>query len=991
MATGWLRGTVKAVPSGDSLLIMGNAKTGIPPEKTITLSSLIAPKLARKDSKDEPFAWDSRESLRKKCVGKEVVFKVDYIVPSINREFGSVFMGETNIALSVVSEGWAKVRPQVGQSTDVSPYLTELLQLEEQAREQGLGLWNKTPGGSEASIRDIPPSAIGDASSFDAAKLLESNKGKLLPAIVEHVRDGSTVRVSLLPEFQYVQVFVAGIQAPSMGRRPTVEAQSVDSATKTSDGELKSMEDLSVPVGSLTTAQKLAASVTAASTSEIPPEPLAREAKHYTEIRVLHRDVRIMLEGVDKFNNLIGSLSYVNGDVAVDLALELVKEGLAKVVEWSANMLEEEEKRRLKNAELQAKKDRLRIWTNYVPPASNSTAIRDGNFTGKVIEVVSGDCVVVADDAVPFGSPLAERRVNFSSIRAPKMGNPKKDEKPAPFAREAKEYLRSRLVGQQVNVVMEYSRKVSPADALVSGAPSSVDTRVMDFGSIFLLSPPKNEPLEAPQTLPVAGQPQGVNVAEMVVARGYANVVRHRDFEERSSYYDALLAAESRAIKGKKGIHSSKEPPVMHINDLSLQGTTQKAKQFLPFLQRAKRLPAVVDYVLSGHRFKLLIPKETCAIAFSLSGVRCPARNEPYADEALSFMRQKILQRDVEIEVETVDRTGTFLGTLWESKVNVGIALLEAGLAKLQSTISADRLIDGHLLAQAEQRAKKQCLKVWESYVEGQEELETSTENGSKSKQEVLQVRVTEVLGGGRLYAQIVGDSRVSAIQQQLESLRLKDKPLPPGSFLPKKGDFVIAQYSADDTWNRALVVSAPRQPITAGKAEYEVFYLDYGNQEIIPLSKLRPLDVSVGAAVQGLAQLCSLAYIKVPELEEDFGVEAAELLSASTIGDKKIMMKVEDKDLSGGKVKGQGTGTRLVVTLVDVETTRSINATLVEAGLARIEKKGKWDTKEKQTALENLADFQETARKARLNIWQYGDVESDDEDESLGRKGGRR
>lgn len=42
--------------------------------------------------------------------------------------------------------------------------------------------------------------------------LLAANKGKPMEAIVEQVRDGSTVRVYLLPEFQFVQVFVAGIQ-----------------------------------------------------------------------------------------------------------------------------------------------------------------------------------------------------------------------------------------------------------------------------------------------------------------------------------------------------------------------------------------------------------------------------------------------------------------------------------------------------------------------------------------------------------------------------------------------------------------------------------------------------------------------------------------------------------------------------------------------------------------------------------------------------------
>lgn len=66
------------------------------------------------------------------------------------------------------------------------------------------------------------------------------------------------------------------------------------------------------------------------------------------------------------------------------------------------------------------------------------------------MEVVSGDCVIVADDSVPYGSPLAERRVNLSSIKCPKMGNPRRDEKPENYAREAKDFLRRRLIGQQV-------------------------------------------------------------------------------------------------------------------------------------------------------------------------------------------------------------------------------------------------------------------------------------------------------------------------------------------------------------------------------------------------------------------------------------------------------------------------------------------------------------------------------------------------------------
>ncbi|KAL5564736.1 hypothetical protein UlMin_027900 [Ulmus minor] len=976
-ATGWYRGRVKAVTSGDCLVITAVTanKPGPPPEKTITLSSLIAPRLARRGGVDEPFAWDSREFLRKLCIGKEVTFRVDYAVPSIGREFGSVFLGDKNVAMLVVSEGWAKVREQGQQKGEASPFLAELLRLEEQAKQEGLGRWSRVPGAAEKSIRDLPPSAIGDPSNLDAMGLLATNKGKPMQGIVEQVRDGSTVRVYLLPEFQFVQVFVAGIQAPSMGRRTAPDVIVETEVTSDETNGDASTE----PRAPLTSAQRVAAS--AAASVEVA-DPFAAEAKYFTETRVLNREVRIVLEGVDKFSNLIGSVYYPDGESAKDLALELIENGFAKYVEWSANMMEEEAKRRLKTAELQAKKTRLKIWTNYVPPATNSKAIHDQNFTGKVVEVVSGDCIIVADDAVPYGSPLAERRVNLSSIRCPKMGNPRRDEKPAPYAREAKEFLRTRLIGKQVNVQMEYSRKVS-LDGPTAGP--AADSRVMDFGSVFLSSPVKVEgdDASAPAAPTAGSQPAGVNIAELLVARGFGTVIRHRDFEERSNFYDALLAAESRAINGKKGIHSARDPPVMHITDL-LTASAKKAKDFLPFLQRGRKIPAVVEYVLSGHRFKLLIPKETCSIAFSFSGVRCPGREEPYSDEAIALMRRKIMQRDVEIEVETVDRTGTFLGSLWESKTNMAIALLENGLARFQASFGTDRIPDAHLLEQAEQSAKRQKLKIWENYVEGEEVSNGSSAAAAaaaESKQkEVLKVVVTEVLGGGKFYVQTVGDQKVASIQQQLASLSLQEAPVI-GAFNPKKGDIVLAQFSADNSWNRAMIVNGPRGAVESPKDRFDVFYIDYGNQEVVPYSQLRPIDPSV-SATPGLAQLCSLAYIKVPSLEDDFGQEAAEYLSETILSSsKEFRAKVEERDASGGKVKGQGTGPILGVNLVAVDAEISINAAMLQEGLARLEKRKRWESKDRQVAFDNLEKFQDEARTARRGMWRYGDIQSDDED----------
>jgi staphylococcal nuclease domain-containing protein 1 len=64
---------------------------------------------------------------------------------------------------------------------------------------------------------------------------------------------------------------------------------------------------------------------------------------------------------------------------------------------------------------------------------------------------------------------------------------------------------------------------------------------------------------------------------------------------------------------------------------------------------------------------------------------------------------------------------------------------------------------------------------------------------------------VTEVLDGGRFYVQIVEDKKIASIQQQLASLNLQEAPVI-GAFNPKKGDIVLAQFSADNSWNRAMV-----------------------------------------------------------------------------------------------------------------------------------------------------------------------------------------
>ena len=73
------------------------------------------------------------------------------------------------------------------------------------------------------------------------------------------------------------------------------------------------------------------------------------------------------------------------------------------------------------------------------------------NFKGKVIEVISGDCVIVKSN-----NTKEHYRVFINHIKAPRI-NHKNPELSENYANEAKECLRKEFIGKEVEIKVDFA------------------------------------------------------------------------------------------------------------------------------------------------------------------------------------------------------------------------------------------------------------------------------------------------------------------------------------------------------------------------------------------------------------------------------------------------------------------------------------------------------------------------------------------------------
>lgn len=138
-----------------------------------------------------------------------------------------------------------------------SPELIKLQELEEAARSAGKGKFSSGP--SSEHVRDVKY-VTSDLNNF-----VESFGGKPVKAIIEHVRDGSTLKALLLPDFYHITLAISGIRCPGFKQ-------------------------------------------------EGPPEPFADQARFFVESRILQREIDVILESASN-TQCIGSVIHPKGNI----------------------------------------------------------------------------------------------------------------------------------------------------------------------------------------------------------------------------------------------------------------------------------------------------------------------------------------------------------------------------------------------------------------------------------------------------------------------------------------------------------------------------------------------------------------------------------------------------------------------------------------------------------------------------------------------------
>ncbi|XP_026503049.1 staphylococcal nuclease domain-containing protein 1-like [Terrapene carolina triunguis] len=251
-------------------------------------------------------------------------------------------------------------------------------------------------------------------------------------------------------------------------------------------------------------------------------------------------------------------------------------------------------------------------------------------------------------------------------------------------------------------------------------------------------------------------------------------------------------------------------------------------------------------------------------------------------------------------------------------------------------------------------------MPVWSQYEEAPVEEVVPVLEEKERTTNYKPVFVTEITDELHFYVQDVETG--TQLEKLMENMRSEIAGHPPveGSYAPRRGDYCIAKF-VDGEWYRARVekVESP--------ARVHIFYIDYGNKETLPSTRLGTLPPAFSTRILPAQAIeYKFAFIQVPQ-DDDARADAVDSV-VRDIQNTQCLLNVEHLGPSCPHV-----------TLQFADSKGDVGLGLVKEGLVMVEARKE---KQFQKVITEYLNAQELAKTNRLNLWRYGDFRADDADE---------
>lgn len=272
-----------------------------------------------------------------------------------NRDYGTLFVNEENINLSIIKQGLAKVVEKRG-TQPASKYYEELIAAQQDNRSKKQGVWT---GDEKVLLKHTRQALYYQQEGFNAAKIFTEAQeiDKPLQAIIEYVFSASFLSVYVVKFEAVVRVSMVHLFTPNTDKQ------------------------------------------------------FVADGKAFTEKFLLHRTVGIKFDRVEEGGNFVARIFHPAGDIAS----EILKAGYSKLNTPKTQDFDADYFRSLKEAQFIAQSKQLRLWKDFKAEEKKQKQLASTtNFVGQVCEIHSGDSLTIERE-----SDLLPIRVYLSSVKAP--------------------------------------------------------------------------------------------------------------------------------------------------------------------------------------------------------------------------------------------------------------------------------------------------------------------------------------------------------------------------------------------------------------------------------------------------------------------------------------------------------------------------------------------------------------------------------------------